>query len=286
MMTFRDMALILTQQLYAPAATSRRDVYIAADTARAVKCTAASQQPVPIASLPWYDLPATAAHLDSLWRQLRHPLEELSGLRLPDSLQRDIDVTVQWQSPGLVLSQCCGPDLLGRARELVVIGQPVLAGLDCSPGEYFSHVIARPGYELPRESRIAVNSTSSWSGHHALLKWMQAAGLSPAETVTSGAHARSIELVSSGAADLAAIDAFSWKFLEHGGLTVIDDTHTAPAPPLVCHPRSPLPPDVVGEVLRRVLAEYPHPMFKAMLPASRQLYEEFLGKESHIINNR
>jgi len=56
-------------------------------------------------------------------------------------------------------------------------------------------------------------------------------------TIVTGSHAASLRAVSSGAADLAAIDDTVWSWMQvrgrPDGLRVIDQTRDWPAPPLV-----------------------------------------------------
>jgi len=230
-----------------------------------------------IASLPWYDLPATHTQLDALWKVLRELITEETGLTPAEDLERGVPVASQWQSPGLVLSQCCGPDLFDGGRELSVIGRPVLKGIGRPPGQYYSRIIVTSGQPLAENPTIAINGESSWSGHLALRDWFDRNDIAPGETVVSGSHACSIELVRNGRANLAAIDAFSWQFLDQAGVDAIDRTAMAPSPPFVCHKASPVPPAVMQRLLETALARLDHPMFAAVLPADLDTYAQYIN---------
>lgn len=141
-----------------------------------------------IASLPWYDLESTQASLDQLWSDIHTMLTHEVDLPLPDQLERSMAVTEQWRSPGLILSQCCGPDLLTEfGQDLQVIGRPVF-NLDCPEGAYFSHVVSRPGARIGDSVRVVLNGETSWSGHHALRRWLLAEGIEVSASFVSGAR--------------------------------------------------------------------------------------------------
>ncbi|MDP5291950.1 hypothetical protein Q9290_06555 [Oceanimonas sp. CHS3-5] len=142
-----------------------------------------------IASLPWYDLPPARAGLDAFWCALRYELEQVCALPLPRTLERSLPLIDQWSHSGLLLSQCCGPDLFTpAARHLVPVARPVFADLDCAPGHYYSHIVTACR-TLPARPRLVVNSPSSRSGCAALYEWLRHHYIEPGPLSTSGAHA-------------------------------------------------------------------------------------------------
>lgn len=146
----------------------------------------------PIASLPWYDHAESRAVLDTFWSATAAALREAGYRGLPRALTRDLAPAVLWQRPSLVLSQCCGPDLqTDCGQDLRVIATPVFQDIDCTPGQYFSHVISRKRFSGP-VARIAINATSSHSGCRALLDWMRARDITVAKTQVTGSHVNSI----------------------------------------------------------------------------------------------
>jgi DNA-binding transcriptional LysR family regulator len=188
-----------------------------------------------IASLPWYDLPTTHGALDAFWLVLHEESSRHGIARLPDRLDRDTPLDVQWSSPELLVSQCCGLDLLTAAgRMLAPIARPVFSDLDVAPGNYFSHIVMATSLQaIP--NRIAINSRSSRSGCAALLEWMSTRGWRHKEILLSGSHANSLTLLRNGEADIAAIDAHSWTRLDQRGVRIVGRSASAPSPPFVCH---------------------------------------------------
>ena len=170
------------------------------------------------ASFPWYDLPSVRWANDALWR----------ATGLPGELNRSRPACDHWLSPDLVISQACGLDLFLSDAPIEPVLVPIL-DLDCEPGHYYSYLI---GTATP--SVAAVNSLTSRSGLSALLGVTQ-----PESLLVTGSHRASIEAVRRGSADCACIDAVTWHILERdepdevAGISIIDRTSAAPAPPFV-----------------------------------------------------
>lgn len=238
-----------------------------------------------IASLPWYDLPALRPQLDAFWSVLRHELSnELQRLHsdpvpLPDRLNRHTPLIEQWANLGLLLSQCCGPDLFTpQAQELVPIARPVFSDLDCSPGQYFSYIVSASHqtrrHDLNDSGRFVINSASSRSGCAALFEWATANGMGCNQVVISGSHASSLESLRNGTADMAAIDAHSWPLLNSRGITIIGRSKEAPTPPFVMHQRSPITPALMHEALSSAIQQAGASInIEAVISASRQTYQ-------------
>lgn len=228
-----------------------------------------------VANLPWYDYPESAAGLDRFWACVRDALRALGQTDVPETLTRSDDVQGQWADPGLLLSQCCGPDLFTTAGAgLEPIARPAFAELDATAGHYFSHVVGR----LPSRGalRIVVNATSSRSGHGALRDWLAEQGLEIGAVTVSGSHAASIDTLRRGEADVAAIDAHNWRWLETEGLDVIGRSAEAPSPPWVVHRDAGANPDRLREALvRAVDVAGPAIGIVGVEPADRALYAPF-----------
>ena len=189
-----------------------------------------------VASLPWYDHAITQPALDRFWDAMAQFLKAQGCRQVPADLQRRVDARLLRQSPRLMLSQCCGPDLFTtEGADLSVIGRPVFADLDCQQGYYHSHIVAcKP--ELHSPVRVAVNSLSSRSGYLALLEWTQAHDTNISSVQVSGSHLNSLQLLTRGQADIAAIDAHvinQYKLTID--LPILGTSQAAPAPPFVCH---------------------------------------------------
>ena len=189
----------------------------------------------PVVSLPWYDTPISAARIDAFWGVLKLELESRLPV-VPIELDRCRPLHIQWQDPGLLLSQCCGPDLeSATCNQLIPLMRPVFSDLECEPGRYYSHIIQRPASS--NITRAAINSITSQSGFHSLKSWL---GKRAAELtfVTTGSHQASIDMLRRGEADIAAIDAHSWPLLNLTGANIIDRSQTSLTPPFICHRES------------------------------------------------
>lgn len=188
-----------------------------------------------IATLAMYDRPELRAETDALWAGIRDGLRG-AGIAAPDGLTRDIDPWEAWQSPDLVFAQTCG--LPYRARlsgRVALVGTPCHQGLE--PGHYHSVIISRPG-PLPDRPRLAVNDELSQSGWANLCAWIETKGIAAGPIALTGAHHASARAVHDRAADLAAIDAVSWDFMQRfdpwvQGLTVQETTPPLPALPYI-----------------------------------------------------
>ncbi|MGB0865979.1 MAG: PhnD/SsuA/transferrin family substrate-binding protein [Granulosicoccaceae bacterium] len=187
------------------------------------------------ASLPWYDSPNTRAALDSFWRVTRHALLDLGMEQVPEQLDRNSPPEQLWSNSGLLLSQCCGPDLFtDEARDLWVIARPVFSDLDCDHGLYYSHIVSARHY-TGGPARLVINSPSSRSGHGALVEWCAQERIEPARICVSGSHENSLARLRMGDADLAAVDAHSWKNLTTGKVEIVGRSKPALSPPYVTH---------------------------------------------------
>ena len=200
---------------------------------------------------PWYDVAMAVPGWDALWAALRPHLRALGYDALDQKLDRR-PPAVQWADGALLLSQCCGLDVLHDARHLKPIAAPVVHGLGCDAGTYYSHVVARdePGAAVS----IAVNARYSRSGHTSLRRWLADAGRRVTSIRWTGSHAASIKAVRDGQADVAAIDAISWRVLADADLTIVGRTGPAPAPPFITASNEPGEP--LREALRAAIADY------------------------------
>jgi hypothetical protein len=78
----------------------------------------------PIAILPMYDFPWTAAANDALWAAISARLEE-AGVRAPLRLTRNGDIAALWRHPGLIFGQTCGyPYVTGLKDAVTLIAAP------------------------------------------------------------------------------------------------------------------------------------------------------------------
>mgnify|MGYP005840355769 CR=1 FL=1 len=192
-----------------------------------------------IASLPMYDRTELQPANDRLWAAIRARLG--AG---PARLARGGDPWADWRHPGLILSQTCGYPYRTRLHgQVTLVGTPDHGLKGCPPGQYRSVFVARA--DDPRdtpaafaEARLAYNDACSQSGWVAPRNFARAQGFAFAGTLCTGSHAASARAVAEGCADIAALDAVSWRMIRaHDtfatGLRVLGHTPPTPALPYI-----------------------------------------------------
>jgi len=197
-----------------------------------------------IAVLPMYDWPEERAATDALWTRLRDALRA-EGFDAPEAVTRGGDPWSLWRHPDLILGQTCGlPFSLELNEKTHLVGAPD-PGLDgCPPGHYQSVIAARA--DDPRgvgellAARVAVNEPMSQSGWGALAFWVQEQGLAlSGEISLTGSHHGSAREIVDGRADIAALDAATWRLVERhmpevaDRLRVVARTRPTPALPFI-----------------------------------------------------
>lgn len=190
-----------------------------------------------IASLPMYDRPETAGAHDRLWQGVRKQLGH--G---PPRLTRSPDLWEQWQSPDLLLSQTCGYPYRARLHDKVgLVGTPVY-DIEAPPGYYYSVFVARKSDQRElagfRDAKFAYNEALSQSGWAAPQNHAAALGFAFSCAQRSGGHLQSARLVAEEHADIAAIDALTWKLICRyepfaTRLRVLERTAPTPALPYI-----------------------------------------------------
>ena len=197
------------------------------------------------ASFPMYARPELEGGYQRFWERVRHRLI-LAGLDAPEHLTMDGIGTDFWLRSDLVLSQTCSlpfrTKLHPNAR-LVGAFDHRLPG--CPAGHYRSAIIARkrdPRREITafEGATLAFNEPGSQSGYAALAAHLETGPpVTFASCVQTGAHRASAMAVAAGEADIAAVDAVSWAFMERfdpfaRDLHAIGWTEPTPALPLIC----------------------------------------------------
>jgi ABC-type phosphate/phosphonate transport system substrate-binding protein len=191
-----------------------------------------------IAALPMYDRPEIMGATDRFWARVRDALRA-RGIDAPAALLRNADDLMQvWLSPDLVLGQTCGLPYRAHLKDAVtLVGTPDYGLPGCAPGYYRSVIVARGA--LPRDwrgLRLALNDPGSQSGWAALANdWP---GNLPGAVLLTGSHAASLAAVAEGRADLAALDAQSWRLLQRwvaaaAAVTVVAETTPTPGLPYI-----------------------------------------------------
>ncbi|MGB8622547.1 MAG: PhnD/SsuA/transferrin family substrate-binding protein, partial [Paracoccaceae bacterium] len=169
-----------------------------------------------IAALPMYDRPENAAAHDRFWALIRDALRD-SGVKAPDALTRGMDVWQGWLHPGLVLGQACGLPIRARLHDRVtLIGTADYGLADTPSGHYRSLFVVRadePDEDIASyaDRVFAYNEALSHSGWAAPQLAAQAKGFRFKRIRPTGAHRQSVIDLAEGRADIAAIDAISWR---------------------------------------------------------------------------
>ncbi|PQV58992.1 ABC-type phosphate/phosphonate transport system substrate-binding protein [Defluviimonas denitrificans] len=196
-----------------------------------------------IATLAMYDWPQVRAEHDRFWQLIRTAMAD-EGIPAPQDLTRDEKLWELWESPDLLLGQTCGMPYRTRLHgQVELVGTPDYALPDAPPGHYYSVFVTRadePGEAVDFIDRtLAFNGQDSQSGWAAPQNQMAKAGLRFTHTRHTGAHRDSARAVAAGKADIAAIDAVSWRLIDawhpelSGTLRVIGHTDPTPGLPLI-----------------------------------------------------
>ena len=198
-----------------------------------------------IAALPMYDRPDLTGATDRYWALIRDGLRA-GGIDAPETLRRgDADLMPQWMSPDLVLSQTCGFPYRARLHGKVqLVGTPDFGVEGCPPGHYRSVLIARtddPRGDLAAFDGVAIayNDALSQSGWAAPQNHAAALGLRFPAGIATGSHAASLAAVAEGRADLASLDAVTFRLLARtqpaaAAVRVVAMTEPTPGLPYIC----------------------------------------------------
>lgn len=197
-----------------------------------------------IASLGMYDFGPLITANDRLWALIRDRLRA-GGIDAPDALTRGEGAYWQaWQSPDLLLSQTCGYPFRARLHGSVTyVGTPDFGVKGCAPGFYRSVFVARA--DDPRSTvadfdgaRFAYNEALSQSGWAAPQTHAAKLGIRLPPTLQTGGHRLSAEAVATGRADIAALDAVTYRLIathtsEMSALKVVGLTDPTPGLPFI-----------------------------------------------------
>lgn len=172
-----------------------------------------------IASLQMYDWPEMHDAYGEYWALIRENLR-LCGIRAPDQMTRFTDESDPWLKRDLVLGQTCGmPYRLRLHDKVTLVGTPDYAVADCPKGYYRSAFVVRaddPRTEMHDYERsvFAFNNRNSQSGYAAAWFHVSDFGFWFSNEQESGGHRNSAQMVVLKQADIAAIDAVSWRHMQ------------------------------------------------------------------------
>ena len=178
----------------------------------------------PIAILPMYDFPWTAAANDALWATISVRLND-AGVRAPVRLTRGGDVAALWRHPRLIFGQTCGYPYRTELKDSVtLIATPKYSFPGCEGAAHRSFIIRRaadPRRELGefRSAVAAFNAHDSNTGMNlfrATIASVAAGAPFFRATLVTGSHQASVTAVAEGGADVASIDCVSFALLERG----------------------------------------------------------------------
>lgn len=201
-----------------------------------------------VASLPMYDLPEVRPALDTLWAGIARHLKRARIKDVPPALAHDTPVDALWSDPALLLSQCCGYDIIHRyAGRLRPIATPRYDAPGCRGSDFVSLIVvaADSDAHAPADLRgtvCAINGPHSHSGMNALRALVapfSRDGRFFSSVVESGSHLASLAAVARGEADIAAIDCVTHALLARhrpgalAGTRVLCQSEPAPGLPIV-----------------------------------------------------
>ncbi len=215
----------------------------------------------PRAALPMYARPETAAAEGRLWAGI---WAEYPGL--PERLGMPRDLIAHWQAPDLVFSQTCGlPYRRVLHGQVHLIGTPDFGLEGCPPGHYRSVLVMRRSRATSDPGRwagcrFAYNGKTSQSGWAALHAHIRHQGVLLGEGIETGSHLGSLKAVSAGAAEIAAIDAQTWRLATRyeplcAGLDVVGRTAPTPGLPYVTGPGG--DPEALAAAIRAAIGALP-----------------------------
>lgn len=196
-----------------------------------------------LASLPMYDWPQLRGSHDALWSAIHAALGG-RGIESPEMLTDARPGVAFWTHPQLVFSQTCGlPFRTHLHNRVQLVGTPDFGVETCAPGFYCSYLVTRrdDGRNDLADYRTAVfafNDPDSQSGYAAARRHAMARGFWFGETHRTGGHVKSAKAVARGNADIAAIDAVSWRMIERfescaSELRILEATEPTPGLPYI-----------------------------------------------------
>jgi ABC-type phosphate/phosphonate transport system substrate-binding protein len=224
-----------------------------------------------VASLPMYDFPELRGAHDAFWAALGARLEAAGASNVPPWLTRNLPHGDVWRHPSLLFAQGCEYPLATSFADCVrLVATPIYSAAGCEGKRYRSAIVVRgagarggavafgatvergagadgvleTGGTLAdfRGRRCAINELDSNSGMNLLraaVAPLATGGRFFGSVVVSGSHLRSVEMVASGEADVAAIDCVSFAHFQRlypsvvGQLRILSWTPSGPSLPFI-----------------------------------------------------
>jgi ABC-type phosphate/phosphonate transport system substrate-binding protein len=198
-----------------------------------------------------YDFPELAAASSGWWAGLRRHFQAQGIGELPEALTSVSDPITHWDGSPSIFSQTCGyPMTHALAGKVRLLATPRYAAEGCAGPTYLSWVVVRrddpaENFGDLRGRRPAFNGRDSQSVYNvlrALAAPLATDGHFFGPGIESGAHRKSMALVSAGRADVATIDCVSFALIarnapdEVANLRVLCASAAAPSLPYVTAP--------------------------------------------------
>ncbi len=196
-----------------------------------------------IANLMMYQRAELVDAHDRYWQLIRTHLGT-AGIDSPENLSQEAEEFYVWKHPELVLSQTCGMPYRTWLHEKVeLVGTPDFGVQGCPPGYYRSALIVRA--DDPRRDTEAFenaifgyNQTFSQSGYAAPFWHLAQKGFWFENRLHTEQHLLSALAVAEGRADIASLDAVSWRNIAKyepfaQDLRVLEWTCPTPGLPLI-----------------------------------------------------
>ncbi len=166
------------------------------------------------------------------------------GIDSPAVITEPDDLYSHWESPNLFLSQTCGmPYRVRLHNQVQLIGTPDFGLEGCKPGYYRSAMVVRredknKTLQNFKDSVFTYNSDDSQSGYATAYQLTQKHGFWFRNRVPSGSHRDSCLSIAERRADIAAIDAMTWRLLKKyefftEQLTILEWTDPTPGLPYI-----------------------------------------------------
>lgn len=196
-----------------------------------------------IANLMMYQRPQLEGAHARYWQLIRNALNAV-GIDAPETLSQQAQELFVWKHPELVLSQTCGmPYRMWLHEQVELVGTPDY-GLDgCPAGYYRSAILVRADEDRSqisdfKNATFAYNQTFSQSGYAAAFWHAKPHGFWFKHLLHTQSHLISAKSVADGRADIASLDAVTWRNIETfedfaADLRVLEWTLPTPGLPLI-----------------------------------------------------
>ena len=196
-----------------------------------------------IANLMMYARPELVSGHERFWALIHSELLAV-GIDAPAQLDQTAFGLDVWTNPELVLSQTCGmPYRLWLSDDVTLVGTPDYGLDECPAGYYRSPLIVRADdprncLEDFKSATFAYNETHSQSGYAAPYNHIAPLGFWFEGTKKTGSHINSARTVAEGDADIAALDAVTWRLIQRyesfsKNLRVLEWTDPTPGLPFI-----------------------------------------------------